>query len=111
MKRFIGFTFTFLAVALTVAALTGFAPFAAAQSDAARAVYESAATVQTNIAGIRTFPAPAADFKPLAASDEALARYGFPPRPDKQANPRGYMLWERAMMRQETLDWRTQTPP
>lgn len=93
------FTFTFLAMAFAFAALTGgLVPFAAAQSDATRVVYESAATVQTNIAGIRTFPAPVADFKPLAASDEALARYGFPPRPDKQANPRGYMLWERAMM-------------
>ena len=88
------FTFTFLAMAFAFAALTGgLVPFAAAQSDATRVVYESAATVQTNIAGIRTFPAPVADFKPLAASDEALARYGFPPRPNKQANPRGYMLW------------------
>jgi hypothetical protein len=72
---------------------------AVAQSDAARAIYESAATVQTNIEGIRTFPAAPAEFNPLAASDEALASYGFPPRPDKVNDAHGYALWAGAMLR------------
>lgn len=86
-------------IAVAAMALTGgLTTSAAAQSDAARLIYDSAATIETNIAGVRTFPSPPADFQPAKASDEALAMYGFPPRPDKQANPRGYAMWERAMM-------------
>jgi hypothetical protein len=86
-------------IAVAAMALAGdLTTWAAAQSDAARLIYDSAATVETNIAGVRTFPSPSADFQPLKASDEALAMYGFPPRPDKQANPHGYAVWERAMM-------------
>ena len=77
-------------IALAALALTGsFTTSVLAQSDAARAIYESAATIPTNIAGIRTFPAPCADFSPLAASDEALAGFGFPSRPDKQNDAHG----------------------
>ncbi len=83
-----------VALAVLTASL---ATFAAAQSEATRIVYDSAATVETNIPGIRTFPAPVADFKPLEASDETLAMYGFPPRPDKQSDPHGYAMWARAM--------------
>jgi hypothetical protein len=86
------FTVTF------VVTLTFLLPTVAdAQSDAARMIYETAANVQTNIDGVRTFPSPAADFKPLEATDESLAMYGFPPRPDKAADPHGYMMWQRAM--------------
>jgi hypothetical protein len=74
-----------------------FASFAVAQSDAVRAIYESAASVPTNVAGIRTFPAPPAAFDPLSATDEALASYGFPPRPDRQTDAHGNLLWQRAM--------------
>jgi hypothetical protein len=85
-------------VCVCVAALVlSCATFAAAQSDAARTIYESAASIPTNVAGIRTFPAPPVTFDPLAASDEALASYGFPPRPDKQTDAHGYLLWQRAM--------------
>jgi hypothetical protein len=88
----------FAGIAFTGAFLLSTGSLATAQSDAARAIYESAASVETNVAGIRTFPAPAADFNPVAASDETLATYGFPPRPDKQNDAHGYALWERAML-------------
>jgi len=70
--------------------------FAAAQSDAARAIYDASATVQTNIEGVRTFSAPLDGFNPLTASDEQLATYGFPPRPDPQ-NATNYAMWAKAM--------------
>jgi hypothetical protein len=85
-----------LTIALTVLAL-GFAATATAQSDAARAIYESSANIPTNIPGMHTFAAPPVGFDPLGASDEALATYGFPPRPDKQADPSGYANWVAAM--------------
>jgi len=71
--------------------------FAKAESDAAAAIYASAANVPTNIPGIHTYAEPPKDFDPVAATDEELATYGFPTRPDKQANPDHYALWERAM--------------
>ncbi len=37
-------------------------------------------------------PLPPAHFNPLTASDEALAHYGFPPRPD--ANTSDYAFWK-----------------
>jgi hypothetical protein len=68
-----------------------------AQTDKAAlaAMYSSSATVSTGIAGIRTFPAPPEGFDPLAAADSDLARYGYPPHPDPQANPDGYAIWAR----------------
>ena len=89
---------TIALAAITVMVLTsGFTTLAVAQSDAARMIYQSAATVETNVAGIRTYPQPEESFKPAMASDEDLARYGFPPRPNKNTNPQGYAMWERAM--------------
>lgn len=71
---------------------------ATAQSDAVGALYAAAATVPTNISGIYTFPEPPQGFNPVTASDAQLITYGFPPRPDKQADPDHYALWERAML-------------
>jgi Peptidase A4 family len=71
---------------------------AMAQSDAARSLYASSATISTNIEGIKTFPAPPGNFNVLTASDEALAMYGLPPRPDPLANASAYAAWQRAMM-------------
>jgi hypothetical protein len=85
-------------VVVTAASLMSFSWFAAAQSDAVRAIYDASASVATNIDGIRTFSAPPHDFSPSAASDEELATYGFPPRPSKQADPAGYAKWTRAMI-------------
>jgi hypothetical protein len=84
-------------VMAAMVALIGLTNLATAQSDSARVVYESAATVPTNIPGIHTYPAPPADFNPLEASEEALASFGFPPRPDKVSNAHGYMQWAGAM--------------
>ena len=70
---------------------------AGAQSEAARAVYEGSATVPTNVEGIHTFSAPPANFNPLTASEEALATYGFPPRPDKITDASGFAKWNKAM--------------
>jgi hypothetical protein len=63
--------------------------------DALAAMYRSSATVSTGIAGIRTFPGPPEGFDPLSAADSDLARYGYPPHPDPQANPDGYAVWAR----------------
>lgn len=72
--------------------------FALAEGEAVRAIYLSAATVPTNIAGVNTYPDPPRGFNPLAASGAELASYGFPQRPDKQAQPDHYAMWERAML-------------
>lgn len=78
-------------VQLSSAAVVG------AQNQAANAFYMSAASVPTNISGVYTYPEPPNNFSPLTASNEELATYGFPTRPDKQADPDHYTLWERAM--------------
>lgn len=70
---------------------------AAAQSDSVRALYHASAVIPTNVEGIRTFLSPPAGFNPVAASDEELATYGFPYRPDKAADPQGYAVWARVM--------------
>ena len=77
--------------------LFGLTTLATAQSDAVRAIYLSAANVPTNLANIHTYADPPKGFNPLAATDEELATYGFPSRPDKQADSDHYALWQRAM--------------
>jgi hypothetical protein len=84
-----------LTLSVLLAAALGTA--ANAQSDAVRAIYLSAANVPTNIAGVNTYPDPPKGFNPLTASDEELASYGFPTRPDKLAEPDHYHMWERAL--------------
>ena len=91
----------FLSKAIAVATLTvlvvSLSTFAAAQSDAARAIYDQSASIKTNIEGIRTFPEPAAGFNPIKASDEELAAYGIPPRPSQASDPAAYAKWARVM--------------
>ncbi|MGB9234028.1 MAG: G1 family glutamic endopeptidase [Terriglobales bacterium] len=90
--------FAKLAVLVIVGSLLpSIATWARAESDAVRAIYVSGANVATNIPGIHTYVEPPKGFKPLTATDEELATYGFPPRPDKQAEPDHYALWQRAM--------------
>jgi hypothetical protein len=84
-------------LALVATLLLGVSTLAMGESDAARAIRASAATVPTNIPGIYTYAEPPKGFNPVAATDEELATYGFPPRPDKQANPDQYTRWERHM--------------
>jgi hypothetical protein len=52
-----------------------------------------------NLPGATTIDAPPADFSPLTASDEELAYYGFPPRPDQSSQPKAYATWAKAMNR------------
>jgi hypothetical protein len=54
--------------------------------------------VPTNIPGVTTFAAPPAGFDAVHASDEALAAYGLPPRPDATGAPDAYAKWKRAML-------------
>jgi hypothetical protein len=86
-------------VVLTMAATLAlsFTTLAAAQSDALASLYVSAANVPTNITSIHTYAEAPKGFNPVAATDIELATYGFPARPDKQADPDHYALWERAM--------------
>ena len=88
--------FAKLAVLVIMGSLS-LSTLAAAESDAARAIRASAATAPTNIPGIRSYAEPPAGFNAATASDEELATYGFPSRPDKQAHPNEYAHWERAM--------------
>jgi hypothetical protein len=73
-----------------------FPSLAAAQSSAARAVYDTSAVVPTNLKGIRTFNPPPAGFNPLTATEEENAVYGFPPRPPKE-DTEHYAKWAKAM--------------
>ena len=47
--------------------------------------------------GVYTYPAPPKDFNFLTATDEELATYGFPKRPDKRADEEHFKLWQRVM--------------
>jgi hypothetical protein len=51
-----------------------------------------------NLPGATTIEAPPAGFNPLTASDDELAYYGFPPRPDQSAQPKAYATWAKAMI-------------
>ena len=90
--------------------LLGFTTLARAQSNAVPTLYASAANVPTNIPGIRTYAEPPKGFNPVTASDVDLATYGFPPRPDKQADPDSYAQWERAM-RAAKVRWNGELKP
>lgn len=52
--------------------------------------------IPTNLPGVFTYASPPSGFDPLTASDDQLAAYGFPPRPDKNASG-PYASWEKAM--------------
>jgi hypothetical protein len=55
---------------------------------------ESIALEQTNIPNVSAYAEPAAGFDVINASDDALALYGFPPRPDQRAAPEAYKHWQ-----------------
>jgi hypothetical protein len=86
------------ALASSFAALLSLTTAVSAQNDAARTIYRSAASIPTNIQGVRTYPAPPEGFNAMNASDEELATYGFPPRPDKAAHPETFAHWSHAML-------------
>jgi hypothetical protein len=60
------------------------------------------ALVATNLPGVRSYAAPPQGFNPAAASDDDLARYGFPPRPDTIAQHSAYAAWLRAVRAAKT---------
>lgn len=59
--------------------------------------YLGAGTVATNVAAVHAYPDVPQSFNPLTASDQELASYGFPTRPDRQADPDHYALWARVV--------------
>jgi hypothetical protein len=67
--------------------------FGQAQADAQLA----ANRIATNLAGATTSIAPPEGFDPRQASDGDLAKYGFPPRPDVNVDPKAYASWGKAM--------------
>ena len=96
--------------AVLVVVELSFAGFAGAQNEAAKALYLSAANIPTNIAAIHTYPEPPRSFNPLTASDQERAQYGFPAKPDKQADPDHYASWERAMTAAK-IRWKGELKP
>lgn len=86
-----------IAVVVVTLLVVSFTTLAVAQRDSARAIYDRSATIPSNIAGIRTFPAPSAGYNPVTSSDEENAAYGFPPRPDQQTDAVSYAKWLKAM--------------
>ena len=105
-------TYQRTSVAITAALVMMFnsANFAAAQNEVARQLYVSAATVPTNIPLVHTYADPPSNFNILAATDEELATYGFPLRPDKQSAPDHYRMWERAMQAAK-IRWKGELKP
>jgi hypothetical protein len=99
-----------LAVLLIMGSLLGLSTLAVSESDVARAIYASAAKVPTNVTGIYTYAEPPKDFNPVTATDEELATYGLPPRPDKQVDPHHYALWER-VVRAARIRWNGELKP
>ena len=88
-----------VSIPIAVLLICTFPSATSAQNDTAavRAMYQTSATVPTNLPGVRRFPDPPVGFDPVSASDIELASYGFLPRPDAQADPNGYARWSRAM--------------
>jgi len=56
----------------------------------------------TNLPGVITFAAPPEGFGALTASDEQLADFGFPPRPDPAVLPKQYASWAKAILASHT---------
>jgi Peptidase A4 family len=87
-----------IVVATVTLLVVSFSTFAAAQEgDAVHAMYAAAPKEATNIKGVSIIADRPKGFNPLTATSQELGRYGLPPRPDQQADPRGYAKWARAM--------------
>ena len=78
-----------------VAILAIATPLAGIAQQAARQLNPN--ELSTNIAGVTAVAAPPKGFSPILASDEDLAYYGFPPRPDAIAAPKAFENWRKAM--------------
>jgi hypothetical protein len=55
----------------------------------------SVARDQSAVASVVLSPIPPADMDPLSASDEELAEYGYPPRPNAEDAPEEYAHWQK----------------
>ncbi len=87
-----------IVVAAVTLLVVSFSTFAATQGgDAVHAMYAAAPKEATNIKGVSIIADRPKGFNPLTATSQELGRYGLPPRPDQQANPKGYANWARAM--------------
>ena len=71
--------------------------FAQNAASAKRELSLNYANLGTNVSTIRTFAEAPKNFDAVNASDEDLARFGLPARPDPQAEPEHYAVWTRAM--------------
>ena len=89
-------------IAIVSLLLTSFSISAVAQREDANAIFASAPKVSTRIDGVRIFAAPPKGFNPVAATNVELLTYGLPQRPDAAADPKGYGVWERAMLALKT---------
>jgi hypothetical protein len=76
--------------------------FVAASSIVGMAQQQKPNEIPTNLAGATTIGAPPEGFNPITASDDELASYGFPPRPDQDSDATGYASWARAMAASKT---------
>jgi hypothetical protein len=72
--------------------------FGQTEADAQRA----ANRIATNLSGVTTSITPPRGFDPLQASDRDLADFGFPPRPDVNANPKAHARWSKALTASKT---------
>jgi Peptidase A4 family len=92
-----------LAIAIaTIVTIALTNPVSAQDRETVGAIYDASSSVRTNIDGIRTFNSPPADFDAVNATDEALATYGFPPRPNKETDPKNFATWAKAMAAAKT---------
>src|SRR5271156_1740783 len=51
--------------------------------------------IPTSLPGVTAYAPPPAGFDPVKATDEELADWGFPPRPDQTLFPEEYANWVR----------------
>src|SRR5262249_52234019 len=85
---------TFVSAAACVAVLTSPVFQAAQHGTPTQAAHHG---TPSNLRGITSAPEPPAGFDPITATDQELGMYGFPPRPNPQAQPHAYAQWGRAM--------------
>src|ERR1700722_4539488 len=69
---------------------------------ASKAQSQNPNEIPTNLAGATTIAAPPEGFDVFTASDEQLADYGFPPRPNEAVSPQDYAVWAKAMTASKT---------
>jgi hypothetical protein len=83
--------------AVVAAALLTVTPYSNAQR--APIVSEKVAQneIKTNLPEVTTKVGPPDTFNPLTASDEDLAKFGFPPKPKKDAAPKAFASWAKAV--------------